>query len=119
MAVTIFINESVRTDTKIEKDVFTKKRKKMKRSSPTAITEADTVGSAKEMMIIARNRYNGKKKKERTVRSASKLATRKVLGIMYEVNIRLCSYSNTVYPLRDEMRIMAITPEITVERESR
>ena len=118
MTVAILINASVRTDTRIDKDVFTKKRKKMKRSNPVTITRADTTGSAKETMIIARNKYNGKKKRDKAVMSASKLAIRKLLGITYEVKIKLCSYSNTTYPLRAEMRLMAITPEITVERES-
>jgi len=119
MPVAILVNESDRTDTRIEREVLTKKRKNMKRSRVADNERTETVGNAKETAIIPKNKNSGRKKTEKAVRSANMLATRKPLGVTDEVKIRLCSYSNTTYPLKLEMRVIATTPEIKADRESR
>jgi len=119
MPVAILVNESDRTDTRMEREVLTKKRKNMKRSRVADNERTETVGNAKETAIIPKNKNSGRKKTEKAVRSANMLATRKPLGVTDEVKIRLCSYSNTTYPLKLEMRVIATTPEIKADRESR
>jgi hypothetical protein len=94
---------------------LTKRRKKMKRNNPETRKRTEIAGNAKEIVIIPKKRYKGKKKTEKAVMSARILATRKVLGVIGEVKIKLCSYSNTTYPRKVEIRTNAKTLEIRAE----
>jgi hypothetical protein len=76
-------------------------------------------GKVKETTIIPRNKYNGRKKIDKAVKSVNILTIKKHLGLTIEVKMRFCSYSNTTYPLRVMIRIIAKIPEMRAEIELR
>jgi len=88
----------------------------MKRSNAETNERTEIAGNPNETVIIPKKRNSGKKKTEKTVRSASMPATKKLIGVIGEVKIKLCSYSNTTYPRKVEMRTKATMPEIKAER---
>ena len=92
---------------KIENELLKSEAKRNKRKDETNIDSIAVTERPREKTVIARKIGRGNRKRRDAVPSASKLAIRYFLGLIGEVKMKSCSYSNAVVPLYVDMRFKA------------
>lgn len=101
---------------KMERELLIRNANKNKRREARAIDITAVKDKPREKTVTATSIGKGYKKRSETVMSANKLATKNCLGVIGEVRIKLCSYSNTVTPLYVDNRLRAINPARTADK---
>jgi hypothetical protein len=97
IVVNVFI-EILYIAPKIENELLTSEAKRNKRKDETNIDSVAVTERLREKTMLARNIGRGNRKRREAVPSANKLAIRYFLGLICEVKMKSCSYSNAVVP---------------------
>lgn len=117
--VIVLICELGRVDFRMENEALMKNRKKAKRIRAINNRKEETKVSCSITAMTIKKRNSGKKKKESAVMSANKLANRKSRGVIGDVKIRFCSYSNATNPFKVARSTIARKALIIAESASR
>jgi hypothetical protein len=80
----------------MEREIFRKRRMKMKRMIIKSIVNAERALILREYATAPNNMKIGWVKGRDSVKSANKLANKNFLGVIGDVKIKPCSYSNAV-----------------------